>query len=65
MGFPPQVQQSVRDRARGALAVCATEEEARRLEAAVFHSAAHTIDYARRFTTLYCALRTAAKPPEA
>ena len=51
------VEESMRDRVRGALAMCATEEEAHRMEADVFHSAKHTIDYARRFTTLYCTLR--------
>lgn len=51
------VGQAVRDRARGALAGCASEEDATRLEAEVFFGAANTGEYACRFTALYCALR--------
>lgn len=51
------VQQPMRERVRGALAACAPGEDTVRLEAEIFEGAASVIEYARRFTALYCALR--------
>lgn len=54
------IPQAMRDRARGALAGCVSEDDAARLESEVFSFSTNTSEYARRFTALFCALRTGA-----
>lgn len=56
------IAQAMRDRVRSALALvgCVSEDDAVRLEAEVFHASDNASEYTRRFTALFCALRTGA-----
>jgi len=54
------IAQAMRDRVRSALAGCASEDDAVRLESEVFRASENAGEYTRRFTALFCALRTGA-----